>query len=133
MVADVLRTECQAAEEDIAAKHLEEGGAWRSSTRKPPRGCRRSLTDNASASWKSLADADASVASHEQVGYGYCVFAAASGQAGDVTEEMLSAVQEHVSGNKLPDVSKPVREALAQYLAGHVALLVVGFPFLLHR
>jgi hypothetical protein len=126
-------TECQAAEEDLATKHLDEGGAWRPSTRKPPRGCRRSLSDNASASWKSLADADANFASHEQVGHGYGVFAAASRQAGDATEEMLSAVREHVFGNKLPDVSKLVREALVQYLVGHVALLVVGCPFLLHR
>jgi hypothetical protein len=133
MVADVLRTECQAAEEDLAAKHLDEVGAWRPSTQVPPRGCRRHLSDNASASWTSLADADANFASHEQVGHGYGVFAAASEQAGDVTEEMLSAVREHVFGNKLPEVSKLVPEALAQYLAGHVALFVVGCPFLLHR
>jgi hypothetical protein len=98
IIASILKTECQAAQDKLSAQHLG-GGDLDTCHANPERVCRKRLSDNATASWKCLADADpcAKFTSNKQIEHGYGAFAVATLQLANVgTDETVAAVWEHV-------------------------------------
>jgi hypothetical protein len=127
LIEGALKEECKEVEETLLAAHLH-GGAWEPPVKVPKRGCRRELSDNTTAGWACCSDATANFASHEQVEHGYSVFAAAARCPGGLqigTESTEAAVQDMISGGKLPKVSQLVSDVVAEHIGNSVDLFVV--------
>jgi hypothetical protein len=124
MLQSILDGECRKAEQELADQHSQLGVVDKSLEM---RGFRPTVTDNASAAWKSAQEADFVVSSHFQIECGYGLFGAA---ARDATVRIVWAATEAsvasiLAGEKV-DAGSLLSAAAQEAINNHVARFAVS-------
>jgi hypothetical protein len=124
VLQSILDGDCRKAEKELADQHPRLGVAEKSLE---VRGCRPTVTDNASAAWTSAQEADCMVSSHFQTEFGYGLFSAAARDAAvpivcAATEASVASI---LTGKKV-DAGSLLSAAAQEAISKHVAHFAVS-------
>jgi hypothetical protein len=126
----ILEQECRTSERSLVVLHKSssQSGPWEPTVILHKRGCRSTVTDNATATWEKTADADTNFCSHEQssIGYGLCLAVSSSGTPLEVvTTTTAESIAAHLEG-KATETAKLVSAGFQELVGRHIAIFMVS-------